>query len=216
MQDSSSKYLRITLSPERFESYRPSEGASDERILACYLWNVQLSEALYPILSILEVALRNKLHNALIKTMGSEQWYDIEPSILTPAEQSEVKRVKEYLRQRKKTPEPGRIVAELNFGFWTSLFHSSYERVLWPELIPEVFPYAPRWTRERKKLSKRLNRFRHLRNRVFHYEPIWDWENLPQLHQDMLDTIGWMCPATQTVSLKMDRFPEVYRIGKPD
>jgi hypothetical protein len=211
MQDLSYEQLKNTLSAKRLESYRHHKSESDEQLVACYLWNLQLSESLYPLLSALEVALRNQLHNALTKRLASEQWYDIQPFVLTPAELVEITKAKEGLLRRKKSLEPGRIIAELQFGFWTSLFHASYEKVLWPDLIHDVFPYSPRWIRERKKLSKRLNQFRHLRNRVFHYEPIWGWENLGQLHQDMTDTVGWMCQSTKTMILKVDRFHEIHQ-----
>lgn len=217
MQDCSLADLRKTLSPERFEGYRKSENDTDEQILACYLWNIQLSEALYPSIAILEVALRNQLHQALVDYSQNEAWYEQQPSLLAQAEQIEIEKAKQTLLQHGKILSPGRIVAELNFGFWTRLFHPYYEQKLWPSLIKAVFPHAPRWIRERKKLLKRLNQFRHLRNRVSHHEPIWAWPNLATLHQEIQNTIGWINPSTQIVLSSIDRFSAVHqRIAPTD
>jgi Abi-like protein len=210
MQVHDASKIKKTLSVERFESYRCSPNDPDEQVLACYLRNIQLSEALYPAFSILEVTLRNQLHHALCHKVQTQSWYTHQPEVLASAEQAEIQKAKDYLLQHGKPLEPGRIIAELNFGFWTRLFHPYYEQKLWPFLIPDVFPYAPRWTRERKKLLKRLNSFRLLRNRVSHHEPIWDWPNLPTLHQDMIETVGWMCPSTKHALASIDRFPTVF------
>ncbi|MDC0711753.1 hypothetical protein POL68_25010 [Stigmatella sp. ncwal1] len=33
-----------------------------------------------------------------------------------------------------------------------------------------------------------------LRNRVFHYEPIWHWEDLPQQYASLRQALGWFEP----------------------
>jgi hypothetical protein len=214
MQDLDTSKIKKTLSIERFESYRRTIEQLDEQVLACYLRNIQLSEALYPTFAILEVTLRNQLHHALCQKMQTQSWYEYHPDVLSPTEQAEIQKAKDYLCQHGKPIESGRIIAELNFGFWTRLFHPYYEKKLWPSLILDVFPYAPRWSRERKKLLKRLNSFRLLRNRVSHHEPIWDWPNLPTIHQDMIETVGWMCPSTKQALAFIDRFSVVFESPK--
>ncbi|WP_177420368.1 Abi family protein [endosymbiont of Lamellibrachia barhami] len=77
------------------------------------------------------------------------------------------------LSRQHKVLNPGRIIAELNFGFWSSMLDKCYEQVLWPQLIKTAFPYMPRKIRTRKVLSQQFHKIRQLRNRIFHHEPIW-------------------------------------------
>lgn len=113
--------------------------------------------------------------------------------------------------------EPGRLVAELSFGFWTTLFDVRYEqgRILWPRLFSArlLDASSPRSMRSRKALSPLLNRIRHLRNRVFHHEPIWHWNDLPQQHQLALQMIGWFSPALRATIEPNDRFVSVHAAG---
>ena len=71
----------------------------------------------------------------------------------------------------------------------------------------------PNTLRTRKTLSKRFNRIRHLRNRVFHHEPVWYWQDLAQQHQEILEAIAWIEPALKDLVMTVDRFPETYQLG---
>lgn len=99
---------------------------------------------------------------------------------------------KQKLAEVGKPLEADRIVAELNFGFWSNLLNRPYEQqqVLWPTLLRAVFPYAPARFRNRPALSRRFNEIRQLRNRIFHHEPIWDTPNLLQSHANIIEAIG--------------------------
>ena len=112
-----------------------------------------------------------------------------------------------------RNPSAGDLVSRLSFGFWSSLFKGQYERILWTRLLPDVFPHAPRRQRARKEISKRVDRIRRLRNRVFHHEPIWHLQDLEQQHQQILETIGWISPAMLAMTRLLDRFPSVYTRG---
>jgi hypothetical protein len=55
-----------------FERHLGDEGSA----IRHYLWNIKLSEASYPVLSIVEVALRNSVNRVFINHFGKENWYD--------------------------------------------------------------------------------------------------------------------------------------------
>lgn len=205
--------LLLAVSQERLEPYKRQEDADDLEAFGRYVWNMQISEALYPALQGLEITLRNSIHDAATDAFGYEYWMDGEQSPLKNHEQKSVRTAKRRLQGKGKEITPGRLVAELNFGFWTSLLYSRYEQVLWPKLNKSAFPHVPRRMRNRKSLDKRFNSIRFLRNRVFHYEPIWHWNDLTQQHTDLLDTIGWISPAARSTVKVMDRFSEVYEQG---
>jgi hypothetical protein len=222
MQEEYFEAIRRTLSAERFESYR-RRGASNEETLANYLWNAALCEALYPVLQGLEVSLRNAIFDAGAACFGSlasrdvpRCWLDADPAVVLPTEARRVADAKRRLRESGKPLEPGRVVAELSFGFWTTMFDRRYEtsKVLWPRLFKHgIFPAAPRRFRTRKALSPMLNRVRMLRNRAFHHEPIWHWRDLREQHDTALTLVGWLGPELRTTIEPLDRFARVHGGG---
>lgn len=210
MQGTVKELLRKAVSHERLEGYRQRGTYGDEsNLYAHYIWNIVLCESLYPVLQGLEVTLRNSMHDTFCQQYGSEEWYEI-GGVLEPRDQRALGKAKRKLTETGKPHEPGRIIAELSFGFWTSLFDVRYETRFWHKLLKDVFPDMPKHLRKRKTISKRLNKIRHLRNRVFHHEPIWYWQDLAQQHEAIVETIAWINPAMAILLENIDRFPTVY------
>lgn len=65
------------VSTERLESYRPLDPVpgTDQKMLANYLYNLTLCEAMYASLSLVEISLRNSLRANLTSVYGSTGWY---------------------------------------------------------------------------------------------------------------------------------------------
>jgi hypothetical protein len=206
--------LQVTLSVDRLAPYCQTSDQDSLDTAARYLWNMALCEALYPVLQAQEIALRNTLHDAISKQYGP-MWFD-RPGLLDAHAQNTVTSVRNDLAKEHKTITPGRIVAGLTFGFWTSLFNTKYERQLWQPLLRHrtPFPHAGR-LRARNSLSARMNGIRRLRNRIFHHEPIWYRATLVQDHMDILEAIRWIDPVFERTIATIDRFPAVYQQGIP-
>ena len=203
--------LGVAISSDRFEPYSRSPAQRSTTAYATYAWNIALCESLYPALNCFEVALRNSVHAAATDQFGTEYWFN---SRLRKDESDRLNILRSRINFSGNTnPSAGELVSGLSLGFWVSLFKGHYERVLWPLLLPAVFPYAPRRQRSRREISKRVDSIRRLRNRVFHHEPIWHWRDLPQQHQQILETIGWISPAMLAMTRLLDRFPSVYTRG---
>jgi hypothetical protein len=181
------------LSARRLEAYRLRSDEPLEAVFGRYRWNVALCVALYPALGLLEVAFRNSVHIAITALCGTAMWYD--GGILLSREQDAVNRVKEELNRQKKPEEPDRIVAELTFGFWSSLLSGHYEQRLWTKLLRRVFPHMPKRRRHRGEAARRFHDLRLLRNRVSHHEPIYKQHNLLQRYDEIEEAIGWIEPA---------------------
>lgn len=181
--------IRRVLSDPRLDAYRSQTSQDELDLLAGYAWNMDLGSALYMPLQILEVALRNSLHSALTQHHGgNERWYQLRYAF---QEQETWDKVQKTTRRVAKvtnlsSPDaPGRVVAQLDFGFWTTLLTSQYGKPtavrrnwtpLWPSLIPIAFPFFPNPTnsrRDRSAIAERFDNIRQLRNRVSHHEPIW-------------------------------------------
>jgi hypothetical protein len=210
--------IRRGVSHDRLEAYR--RGDDNRSVLTRYLWNMALSESLYPVLQGFEIVLRNSMHAALANAYRTEYWFDLTPAILHPRQQAMVTEAKSKLTDASKSITPGRIVAELNPGFWASLFNAYYEQKgasdprLWPRLLLAVVPRMPRRQRTRRNLVRYLNDIRALRNRVFHHEPIWNLPALPQRHTQVLDFIGWINPVCREMFGIIDRFADTYSNGE--
>jgi len=203
------------MSSERLSGYhRKGQAESASHVLRRYLWNMQLSEALYPALNLLEVTLRNRLHTALNRHAGRDDWYTV--IALEPREAAAIQDAIALLVRQGKPVTAGGVVAELSFGFWCSLFDVRYEhgQRLWPWLATAVFPFAPRHERQRKNLSRHINRIRKLRNRVFHYEPLWHWHDLADQHALAVNLLKWLNPDMADVLAAVDRFTPLHSQGE--
>ncbi len=198
------------LSTPRLEAYR-QDGQNDFEVLCNYVWNQRLCESAYPALETLEVSLRNSIHAAISKRLGTPTWFD--DGFLDVSERKSVQAAKDELTKSRKLHEPGRIIAELNFGFWTSLFASHYDRPLWHHLLRDVFPHIPVAMRTRGNVADRLKKIRKFRNRVFHHERILHTPHLLVVHSEIMQTITWMNPHLHHLVSSTDRFPDIFRGG---
>lgn len=205
--------VKRLLSGPRFESYRSSPTDSDMLCLERYSRNLALCEALYPTIHILEVALRNAIHNACTTAFGNDYWFDDPQRVSNARAIRIISSAKQNLVRATKPIEANRIVAELHFGFWRALFFKEYEQKLWRHIVKDVFPNAPKSMQQRSQLGGRIHRAKELRNRIFHHEPIWHWSDLKQQHEEALETLLWIGSSMHTLAVECDRFPAVHSRG---
>ncbi len=174
--------IELTLSKSRLDAYRNYFDCKDDaEALGAYLWNKSLSTAFFPLLQAVEVTLRNAIHTAATKHFsGNQEWFLMKR--LAPAnEKAKRLYLKGYGKNLKPItprPDPDTIISSLMFGFWIDLLNGGYDdpvnnKLLWPTLIPAVFPNAKGNKATRKSLHMRFKFIKDLRNRVGHNEPIW-------------------------------------------
>ncbi|GAA5483327.1 hypothetical protein [Haloferula sargassicola] len=206
------------LSTERLGAYAVSQsGAVPDpcATLARYLLNMALCESLYSPLQICEIALRNAIHRHASSLMGRDDWYDAPGFPLTHWAGKEVSKAKAKITKAGKPVTAARVVAELQFGFWTSLFEDHYEKhtPFLPKAFKPVFPHLPKSLHKRKDRKADLETIRVLRNHVFHHERIVHWKNLDAQHQLILDVISWVSPELRQMADALDRFQLVRKAG---
>jgi len=207
--------IQPALAAERLDAYRQDQ-AEPRVALARYLWNMALCESLYSPLQMVEIALRNALQRSLESHFRSPHWYDVPACwhILTPPQQSQVDEAKQTLARQNKPQSPGRMVAELSFGFWTAFFNKrAAQNRDSIQVTARVFHSAPKSQRDFRSLNLRLTLLRELRNRVFHHERLIHWTDLDTRHAAMLETIGWISAELQELAIVLDRFPVMRRAG---
>ncbi len=164
--------LGTALSSERIGRYVNATNGDVKRAHQLYTINAHVSNSLYIMLHMLEICLRNGFHSALTARFGSD-WYDQLGVIKTIGQRQKISEAKIRLVNDGKPIEPGRLVASLTFGFWTTCVGSEYNDDLWVKAIHRPFKKTPELTR--KKLNRDLTQLRNLRNRVAHHEPILSW-----------------------------------------
>jgi hypothetical protein len=202
--------LKQLLSEERLGPYLDLAGNDLREAIRLYERNTSLSEALYGLLQGLEVPLRNSMHHVLSAGLAKEDWYD--SVSWRVAQQEQVANAKDSLQKKAKPIAPGRMVAELTFGFWVGLTGPKYSVDLWERHLYKAFPNAKLG---RKQLNKRLESIRLLRNRVAHHEPILS-RDLPKDVDRILETISWIDLDTERWVRQTNCFSERFGIsGSP-
>lgn len=213
------KSIEKSISSARLSTYA-NHSKNNTQLVANYVLNAKISENFYFLLQNLEVSLRNaiyegfKLHNPaddffyLYETnprkryLSRHEIHDRECwKMLCGAKHS--------LRDTKIND--GKIIAELNFGFWTKLLLSTDKKYtkMWRKIFPEVFPHytiVHSIDNDKGVIGSKIDAVRLLRNRIFHYEPIFNYPNLDQMHRDILEILGWINKDMQSLSLLFDEF----------
>jgi len=162
------EWVRRGLSEARIRPYLVATDGSVEAALRLYWWNVSVSEAFYPALHVIEVALRNVLHERLRSTYGRDDWWTRAPL----SKHSRLKVDEAVAKCRGRTG--GRCgsddaVAELSFGFWVSLLSRTYDHSLW---VPALHRAFPGYRGRRGQLHDWLLSVVYFRNRIAHHEHI--------------------------------------------
>ena len=156
-----------------------------------YKNNIYLSQKYYILLSIFEVSFRNSL-DYYLKSISNN--YLLEESILHTDSIVKIKEAKKKILQRKEQLSHNKIVAELSFGFWTSLFRKSYSNIMRTNHIKTIFPNIPKKDVKlinRNILDKKLNKIRKFRNRIFHFEKIINKQEYKNIENEILELLNY-------------------------
>lgn len=207
-------------SQERLKNYGYGED-SETLVLDRYKWNIALSEALYPSLSLLEVALRNRIDGAFIEMFGqdwldenSENWVRTQRMIqnnFPNPERDAIVRAKQSLIRNGQAVTHAKLLAELNFGFWVNLFKAHYHPLFWQKKskpMGKVFRGTPKLPP--KEAFDQLQRVKNLRNRIAHHEAIWRKTGLYQDYVTICKLLKALEPALSEIASDMDRFSEIW------
>lgn len=173
-----SENLVFIFSENRLNAYKFSPNDDYSVLLERYSYNIKISQAFYPVLSILEIALRNKINAAIEQTLKPD-W------LLEEINKQDILRDKEYkilivaknkLEKSNKSITKGHLISELSFGFWVHLCTKTYKTRLWhtKNFFRTVFKNYP----DMKQFDKMsyiypvLKQALEIRNRIFHHEII--------------------------------------------
>lgn len=186
--------LTRAISPDRLSTYQAAARSTGTDVLELYLWDRDLAAAALADIAVLEVALRNAMSARLVEIAGRVDWYALDVG-LDDRSLRTVAQAWNRLPAQRRTP--GRVVAQLMFGFWRGLLEQgghhgdgplrtrrSYED-LWRAGVHRAFPGA---RAEAAGVGERFTRtwtlgvvspVHALRNRAAHHEPLVNGFPLP-------------------------------------
>lgn len=161
------------LSRIRLSSYTTSLATkTDAQLLGAYCWNLAVVGAFYPLIQLVEVALRNALHDVAFskyQTANGEYWFGLVPCSQgtddsgNPATAEQVRKFNDSIKTAKKsakrnlenkgianpTPTVDQVISQCDFATWEYLldkhfYDGSNKSYLWPHELTKVFRKLPR------------------------------------------------------------------------
>lgn len=199
--------IEDTLSADRFGTYLGWAGGDRNKAVVLYTLNTLLSESLYTPLHMLEVALRNRIHQVMSMAHG-DTWFDMPEHQANLIQADMIAKARKELAEQGKDDTPARIVAALTFGFWTAMLGKEYEN-LWQTTLKDIAKREDGKGLRRKDFTKSLGAIRTLRNRLAHHETVLHWD-LRKHHANILQLTGWLSPVAADWCKACGRFESLY------
>lgn len=215
----------------RVSRYHKATGKRKDKTIILYYGNLRIAQAFHPLLGILEVILRNKLHSELARHFNDSQWiinqkfgFMNDPRLSRKDKRTgknitndyllnEVVKAENKLRKKKVAITPGRIIAEQTLGFWISLYDLVHYAIL--KGIPcQIFHKLPP-NYGRKEIFAILNEIRNFRNRINHNEPICfkgreiDFRYAIQMYHSIINILQWIDPDIPSSIKEIDKVKEI-------
>lgn len=205
----SDTWIENWLSKARFQRYLDECAGDPERALALYEWNVETGQVLMRDIAHFEVALRNSYDAAISDKWRHEiHWllHPESPAVMPIWRTKSVRGIKRgydvNFRTRKNVEDaikrsgyrldaPGKVIAELSFGFWRQLTTKAMEKSVWVPYLHHAFPRGT----ERAAIDADIKKINDLRNRIAHHEPLFTTQYDPvQAHNSLMRCLELIAP----------------------
>lgn len=171
--------LKSSLSSERLQPYLAQSNNDLSKAIELYKYNLQISAALFEIIAIFEVVLRNSINKGLCSYYGNEWFKDKKFWSFLDSTTVDYKKDGKTLAQKidekieilsKQSLE--KVIAEQNLHFWESILHKRFEKLgFWKVSIDLIFPNMPA-NQKISSVKNQVNHIRNVRNRIAHHEQI--------------------------------------------
>ncbi|MEH0293047.1 hypothetical protein V6R98_14465 [Agrobacterium sp. CCNWLW71] len=192
--------IPVAITASRLDSYRSVfSAATDHELVGCYLWNQHVCSAMYPLLSSVEITIRNSIDRAIAPDLGHFWWRGSKlhyksfvPHVAPPQPVQSIRdnfskatlSVKKDRRKRyphlptNLPPLHDDIVAKTDFSTWEFMLDQEFlgPSLIWQSKLGQVLkgkwpsPSLGNTLSHAQNLTKTV---RELRNRVSHSEPVW-------------------------------------------
>lgn len=180
--DQPGTWVEAWLSEPRFDVYLAAADGDRRLALNLYEWNTLTSTAFQRDLAHLEVGLRNAYDAAIVANTPAD-WlhWTTDPYRLFPTRWRRARdgtRIDESYKPRQQIERavyaagadasPGKVLAELPFGFWRYMSSTAHHDHLWIPYLHAAFAAGT----DRRDVDKPVSRLHRLRNRIAHHEPL--------------------------------------------
>lgn len=137
------------LSRPRLDPYLRARGGNLAAAVRLYLWNMRMGSAYFESLHLLEIGVRNAIHDVLTCRNGrhatpATPWYRDDTLRLQPPTRQRIKQAVEQATKDGVPEIPGKVVAELTLGFWTALLRvcisTTFQHLTGKCLINDAYP----------------------------------------------------------------------------
>lgn len=206
--------MKRFLSENRVKEYEKIiavKNLADEKLEKLYKLDLQICKELYGFINLIEICMRNSMHNKLSTIHKTENWfYNIE---LGEREQEKLDSALEQVNREHKESNLicDECVCELNFGFWLHLLDDPYEQSLWINGLDGIFPGHTNKKPNRNKVRRNLRVIHRLRNRIAHCEiAIKDEGKLSEEYKTCKSMLSWLAPEVCDWAKSFNRFEELY------
>jgi hypothetical protein len=175
-----------------------------------------LASFLFMPLQFIEITLRNKIHSALSafynNAAHNPNGYDPEKWLFWMPQSTRIqKKVQEANNAARKNIvdrplQIGDIISSLSFNVWITVLAEQQNIKsplhFWVHTSKKIFPYA--LNRKRSFVTHELNNINTVRNRLFHYEPVWNtrccktttdiMNDIEKIAMKIREVTGWLSP----------------------
>jgi hypothetical protein len=187
------------LSSDRLATFTAASGGDQAAGLRLYVWNATQSAAVWPVLHVHEVVMRNAIAGVLGHVYGdgwpfNRTFLDSLPEKQRQSFIAEREKVSEDIRKKRRGMVTGDIVARQTYQFWVTMLTARYQDRLWKRHLLLGFPNASAGV-TRESLWKEADSVRRFRNRVAHHEPLLK-EDVPATVTTLNRVIECVCPIT--------------------
>ena len=222
----------------RTSRYIKAANGNKQMAQQMYYANARIAQAFQPLISFFEVVLRNQLHYAAAAFFNDVEWIVNQKTGFMSDDmlchvnkktgqykqntflKKEVERAEKVLADKQRNVTAGRIIAELNLGFWNSLYEKHHYALL--KGVPcRIFNKLPVGY-GRKEVNDYIQKIRILRNRVSHNEPlcfngkVFDLMYVREMYRIISDFFQWINPSIE-ISLKEGELDRVeYEISRAE
>jgi len=166
------------ISAPRLNRYLAACNGNTRKAMTLYRLNLRLSQEMFTIISCFEVALRNRINNKCLTSLGAD-WlrdgadrggiFDNRRCRLTASN------INDTISKLSTNYTHNKLVAELGFGFWRYMFARNQYRAT-GRILLQIFPNRPSSTPHiqynNTYVFNSLAQINHIRTRIAHHEPI--------------------------------------------
>ena len=221
----------LLFSKIRLSRYYNACNGDEEKTITLYKYNILLSQALYPLISVLEVALRNGIDRELAKFYSDNKWlltqrnqFANHPAMVYKGRDGNIisdhffteklKKAEDKLTFRNIPISHGKLLAELTFGFWVKFFDTSSIKILKGTPL-QAFVNKPHI--KLASVHSHLNSIVALRNRISHSEPVCFnlsgklcLETIRKYETNIIEALNWLDTDLGAWSSEINSFSPIY------